>query len=492
MINKSSSIKKVAIPLFFFITSLYILTHKGFCSGDEKFHYDVVQNFIHTGHPSLPASEYDIEKDKWLRAWAAKGRDNELYLTLAPGLSLASVPLGLVGYAIEHIIDSRNLNNIIDKETDIFKKQYYLRKTPAAFFTTLINPIMSALLVLIFFSFCHGLTSSPRKSLFTSLTLGCGTIIWPYSSTYWTQPIITFCLFSSFYCIYMFSRNEKREYLQFAGLGLGYAFLTRFETMLFIPFYFIYLLIIKLRNKHRIIETLLLFIAPIAGCILAEMIWNYYRFGSIMQTGAWHQTLLRRSFRANLLISLPVNLASLNRSIFIYSPPIVLFFFAIKNYFRHYRTAAIILTTIIIFNVLLYSKFYGWQALSGWGPRFLVPITPFMLLPVCLFIARDKKKTIITGILTTIGFLIQLIAVLLPPQLMAYDAYFGDLYNNPLSFFQRSEIVPQVKMLLAGNFELWWLNGPIAFLIGVILLILCGGSFYVLMKQVFAKSNHRT
>jgi hypothetical protein len=66
------------------------------------------------------------------------------------------------------------------------------------------------------------------------------------------------------------------------------------------------------------------------------------------------------------------------------------------------------------------------MAATSWGPRFLVPMTPLILLPVCLFIANNKIKNIFTSILLSIGVFIQLIAVLVPPQYQAMGIYMGD------------------------------------------------------------------
>ncbi len=483
--------RNTAYALFCFITSLYLLTYKGICTGDNIFHYEVVQNFIRTGDLSIPEGKYNLDTKKWLQVWLAKGRDEKIYLTSGYGLALASVPLGLVGYIIEKITDGSELQNLMKKTGDNTSKLlHYLRKTLSAFFASLINPILCALVVFVFFSFSQKITNSNKKTLISALILGCSTIIWSYSSTYWTQPLITFCLFSSFYFIFVYSQKDKFKYLLFAGLFAGYAFITRFETILTIPWLILYVLIVRWRAKQKLLKSVLVFSIPVTLFIVLQLLWNYYRFGAILATGSKHQTFFQGSFRGNLLISLPANLLSLNRSIFVFSPPLILFFFSIKNLIRKYNNVAIILLGIVVTNIILYSKFTLWQASASWGPRFLVPITPFLMLPVCLFVSKDKAKIIFTTIIAIIGVTSQLLAVLLPLQSQAIDVYFGEQYYKPVGFFLKSEILPQAKMLFAGNFELWWFDSSIKLVAGIFLIIICLVSLYFLIRTNLAKNRN--
>jgi hypothetical protein len=64
------------------------------------------------------------------------------------------------------------------------------------------------------------------------------------------------------------------------------------------------------------LDALSMFIVPVLFFIVLQMLWNYYRFGDFLQTGAIQKRFIFY-FRGKLSISLPVNLASINRSIFI-------------------------------------------------------------------------------------------------------------------------------------------------------------------------------
>jgi hypothetical protein len=470
--------------LFCFFLSIYLLTYKGIDAGDDIFHYEVAKNFVRTGRLALPEGKYDLNKQRWLKVVMSVGRGGHVYLTLPPGLALASIPLGYIGNFIENHTDVIQYNEVINsKNADDYTKVSFIRKLPSAFFIGLINPIVSALTVLILFLFGQEIVKSPSKALIGSFLFGLGTIIWPYSSNYWDQPLLTFCIFSSFYYIFLFSRHFKLRYLLFAGLLAGYALLARLESILTVPWLVLYLIATLINEKRSWLKPVGMFVIPFAVCVGLQMLWNFYRFGSLTNTGAFHQALLRTAFKAKLFFSLPANLVSFQRGLFIYSPPLLLFFCAIGSLFLAQKRLASILVGIILTNLLLYSKFSFWQAPASWGPRFLVLLGPFIFLPVFLFFDRVVWKKVLIGFLFFAGLLVQLIGVLLPLQVMAQEKYWGDSWNDPRNYFTKSDIVPQAAMLLKGKIELWWLESPIKLLIGMALFFITFLSLFLLVKK---------
>jgi hypothetical protein len=470
--------------LFFFFLSLYLLTYKGIDAGDDIFHYEVAKNFVRTGRLALPEGKYDLNKQRWLKVFMSVGRGGHVYLTLPPGLALASIPLGYIGNFIENHTDVIQYNEVINsKNTDDYTKVSFIRKLPSAFFIGLINPIVSALTVLILFLFGQEIVKSPSKALIGSFLFGLATIIWPYSSNYWDQPLLTFCIFSSFYYIFLFSRHFKLRYLLFAGLLAGYALLARLESILTVPWLVLYLIATLINEKRSWLKPVGMFVIPFAVCLGLQMLWNFYRFGSLTNTGAFHQALLRTAFKAKLFFSLPANLVSFQRGLFIYSPPLLLFFCAIGSLFLAQKRLASILVGIILTNLLLYSKFTLWQAYTSWGPRFLVVLGPFIFLPVFLFLDRMLWKKVLIGFLFCAGFLVQLIGVLLPLQVMAQEKYWGDGLKDPRNYYTKSDIVLQAAMLFKGKIELWWLESPIKLLIGLALFVITFLSLFLLVKN---------
>lgn len=430
----------------------------------------------------MPEGKYDFDKQRWLRVFMAEGRDGKLYLTLGDGLSIAALPLALVGNIIERAVDVSAYESKLAESAPKLNL-FYLRKLPSAFFAALVNPVVMALTLLIFFNFCLRIEGRVGSAFVASVLLGTGTILWPYSSTFWTQPIVTLCLFSAFYCVFLYKKHSKPKFLLFAGALLGYSFITRYVSIISVPWFIVYLVLIHWREKRKIPRAVGLLLSSFAIFFLMQMSWNWYRFGSVLDTGAKHQTFWVTSLRGKLHISLPALLLGLNRSIFVFSPPLILFFFSAKRFIRKHRLEGTLLLGFVLTFLVFYAKFTFWKSSASWGPRFLVPITPFLFLPVCLFINRVKWKTILTYALLTVGVIVQLIAVLLLPQMGAIDEYFG---GKPriVDYFIKSEIIPQAKMLFTGNVELWFLDSIPKLVVGLILIVVCIASAYYCIHQI--------
>jgi 4-amino-4-deoxy-L-arabinose transferase-like glycosyltransferase len=474
--------RKFQVTLFLFFLSLYILTLKGICTGDNGFHYDRIQNIIKNGSLSMPEGKYDFDKQKWLQVFMAKGRDGRAYLTLGDGLSIASLPFGLVGNLVERTVDVSTYQSKIE-EPGQRRNLFYLRKMPSVFFATLINPVVMALTVLVFFNFCLRIRNAFEGAFIATVLLGMGTILWPYSSTFWTQPIVTLCLFSAFYVLFLYKKHPKPKFLLLAGALLGYSFITRYSSVVSIPWFILYVVLILWGDRRKIPGAIGLLVSSFAIFFLLQMSWNWYRFGSLLDTGAKHQAFWGFTFRAKPYISLPAMLVGLNRSIFVFSPPLILCFFGLRKFMNTHRLEAMLLLGVVFTYLIFYCKFSFWVAFSSWGPRFLIPITPFLLLPVCFFINRVKWRRILTYTFLIAGITVQLIGALLPLQTKAIGEYFGGPPKT-VDYFTKSEIIPQAKMLFAGNVELWFLDSTAKFVIGLMLMTICIASGYYCVYQI--------
>lgn len=453
--------------LFVFFLCLYVLTFKGICTGDNLLHYDLVVNVVSTGSPTLPDDRYDLDKQRYLKPYVSEGLDGRLYLTLPPGLALASIPIGVLSVVAEN--RSKVPENA--NEAPARRNLAEVRAKPSAFFIGLINPLVSALLIAVFFWMVSKIADSVDWAAFLSLMLGLSTIVWPYSTTYWTQPSATVAIFSSFVLLARSVEADRPVLAVSSGLLAGFGFLTRFELLFVVPWFVLFVVLSRHPSARRRGEILIGLLGPILIAIAALMTWNHYRFGSVLDTGAFHQKTLGAAFRADLSLSLPANLISLSHSIFVFSPPLILFFFGIHSFFKRHRAMAVTTIGIVATGLVLYSKFVFWDAPGSWGPRFLVVLTPLMLLPAAMFCPNDRWRRAFLGCLLVVGFGVQLVPALVPYQHAAVAGYIAD-HTSPQRFFTTSEIVPHIQELAAGGIELWWLRTPLLGAIGTCLIMI--------------------
>jgi len=476
--------KRPSLLLFVFFLCLYTLTFKGICTGDNLLHYHVVENLIEHGEFSLPDERYDIRKQPYLKFFAAEGLDGRLFLTLPPGLALASIPLCSVGVALEVLTQPGGVTSGEHEKSR--RSLSEIRTKPSAFFAGLINPLASALLVVASFRFARLITQSPTQSLILSATLGLGTIVWPYSSTYWKQPLTALFLFASLYLLYRGLQHPRSGGLcSLSGLLVGCAFLTRYEVVFVVPWFLLLIAMKSYPSFRTILRSALFFLGSFSLSVLFQLWWNAHRFGSVFETGAAHQAFFSASLKSNLLLTVPAHVLSLNRSIFVFSPPLLLCLACILPFYRKQRALAITVVGVVVTGLLLYSKFTLWSTPASWGPRYLVWMTPFLLLPACLLRPNTRRSTVLLLCVLVAGALIQVIAVLGPYQHAAVSSYFGD-EGASASYFWKTEIIPQFRAVVAGNIEFWWLRSPLLGVAAVTLAAIMGISGYRLVRMLRA------
>ena len=482
--------KRFLLALFCFFAAVYLLTFRGLSTGDNVYHYEFVKSILQRQQLSFPLNNTLLATDRNFSPFFAIGRDDKPYMTLPPGMAVTSLPLASLGFLIENIIGNNSHEtegDITEKQIDISTVIRKLGSTPSAIMAAMVNPLAMALLMVVFFLFSNRLGGNRKRALVLTMLLGCCSIIWPYSSSYWTQPVATLCLFSALYCLYRFKEESLHRYVVFAGLLLGYSMLTRFETIIFMPFFLIYTVSASYPDRSRILRATGLFLAAFGFFVLLLMLWNYYRYGGVLDTGAAHQHDLGFSLRGNLANSIPANLIGLNRSIFLYSPPLLLGLLAFPAMYRSHRILALVSTLIAFTGVLLYSKFSFWVTYISWGPRFMVILTPFLLLPASLirFDARWKRRLLL--VLALAGVCIQLIAVIVPYQFDAVSDYYrpGNAGNHLL----RSDIVPQLKAVFSENLDFWWLSNPSTIFIGILIIFALFAAGWILARSYLRQEN---
>ncbi len=304
---------------------------------------------------------------------------------------------------------------------------------------SLMNQIFGAASAVLVFFFSISLGYSLTTSVFVSLFYGLGTIAWPLSKHPFDHTTETFFILLSvfFLCIYQF--RSKLPYLLSSALSLGIALLVRYTAILIIPALFLMLIFYSSRRKDArstaviALKRMALFSAALMPFIGLALWYNYYRFGSVFETG--FSLITARAgkdfflaFAATpLLTGLTGLLISPGKGFFFYSPVAALFFFSIKSFATEHREAAIGFILMIVAYLLFHAKFGHWSGDWAWGPRYLLAITPFFIIPTAELISRaeGRGKSLLRSFLSTIflaSLLVQIAAVSVD-----FQNYFIDL-----------------------------------------------------------------
>lgn len=359
--------------------------------------------------------------------------------------------------------------------------------------TLLWNGIITALTAALLWLTARGLGYSERAGASMGLLFGLCTIAWPYANHFFGEPLSALGLLVSFYALHQWRLSGRVRWVWLAGIGAAVALTTVAAHLLLVGILGLYWLLILRRQLHTqwsnvgwrvgraqlwfIILRLLPFITPVVLAGLLLMAYNLLRFGHSLDTGYHFDA--GEGFTAAWQTGLWGLLLSPYRGLFWHTPIFVATLLAFPLFARRHRLEALIIALLSLVLVGLYARWWMWWGGFAWGPRFLVPLTPFWVLPLAEFlVAQPGKVTVwvrlaraVTALLAVLSLTVQLLAVLVNyvNYEIALRERFPTDWNDPLAFgppaqrlgeWPHSPVLGQFYLLredLVANSDLAWL-----------------------------------
>lgn len=268
-----------------------------------------------------------------------------------------------------------------------------------------------------------------------SLLFGLCTIVFPYSRTYFRDPLAMFFLS----CAWMLASaisvqpggNGNRLKKSFLWVGLFLSLvagvLTKNTILIAFPVILLELSIsifregfgtgIKIHFK-RSWRTWVLIVAAISACgliwfLVTPSIASLARF-----TPAYYRYLAQFFFTTphpHLLQALSGPFVSPGKSIFAFSPILILSIWSLIYRFRSSWSAWLYLLLLVVFQALFYDM--DWSGHINWGLRYVLPAVPLLMVitaPIIQRMITTVKGRVAIVILATISFIVQLLGSLPP------------------------------------------------------------------------------
>lgn len=433
--------EKVASLLLVFFVSLYFLTANGrICAGDEETMYRVTRNLVERGDIAvqketvligamslkglIPRRAYTFQTN-----YASPGVSGRYYSKYGLGQSLISVPFYLLGRALSKLIPSLG--------------PQYLSKLSVA----MLNPLVTTATCWLLFVFGRALGFSVTTSLWLSLAYGLSSMAWAYTKTFFSQPSTAFLLLAAAYAAHRFRYEGKVKQLLLAGLCLGLAILFRMAALITLPAFILYLLL-PTRKEHGPLRRYAAFLGPVVAVLLISAWYNLIRFGSVLETGyaevAW-------------ITPLPAGLYGLlfspGKSLFLYNPILFLAIGGLVSFYIKHRAEALLFGLLILSYLAFHVPYNFWSGGWNWGPRFLLPVVPFLSLSIgpLLEDAKIKGGRTSMALLLILGLLIQTPAILVDHSrylISLSERYPDDFYDRTIYQPGFSPVLKQWPMAL--------------------------------------------
>ncbi len=434
--------RRVARRLFFFCLLAYLLLGSGTIPSSDGYTMFTLARSMLSGQLSIPEGNGKV------------GRNGLLYAKADPGQAVVALPLVATGELTARLLPSGPIRDL------------WPRSVASTF-----NAVVGAAAVLGFFLLLRALGCTVQTAVWMSMGLALATPLLPYTKSFMREPLLMLCGIAAFLAIHRSRESTPESAAQgrratsqrpalAAGLWLGVGMVVKSSFVINVPILLAYLMATSHREMRR--RRVAAFLAgPIAGGLLLAL-YNAHRFGNPLTSG-YDPTV--DNFSTPLLVGLYGQLLSSGKSIFLYAPLGLVALFAFPAFARRHRPEALTAAALFVTHVIFHAKFASWAGEGSWGPRYLVPVLPFLLLPASEFVAGPRRvarraaaAALILGLLVQAG-----------GTAIYFGSYMRDLgeypyernFSDPL-FMYRSHFVPNYSPVV-GHWRLLTRNTALLF-----------------------------
>jgi len=364
--------RSVGVLLFLFCLSIFFLTAHGNVNGDEVGTFLTAKSVVERGRLSLdPRSipEFTSYREHAFRL----GRDGEYHAPTGLLWAVVLVPFVVVGKLVALPFSGAKAMQIM------------------SFVTSFEGAVFSALAVLALASLTRRFGGSVKASVGLALLYAFGTSTWYYAKGGHADPLNVFLLLLAFGAAHRYGSGLSRASLGWSGVLLGLAILTKIYNVIVLPLFLLYVGWLRRRAGQPFWpkgqEFFLLFGPPLAGVALV-LGYNSWLFGAgdvgygqfwMLPWGYGESALSRILNGRRSVFFLAMYLVSPGQSVLLYNLPIVL---GLLGFRRFWRTFPVESRFILLFTAT-YLAFFCLYSVDGkgWGPRYLLPVAAFFLLP---------------------------------------------------------------------------------------------------------------
>ena len=492
---RESATRPVMFWLFFATALIYLFTAgSNFSSGDSFAELHVTSSLVGHGWFDVPVQAPGTR----CAGWGCQGTDGKFYATHAIGYSVFMIPFYGLAQAALHGTGASHCSDPL-----------WTRCVPihlVSWNTCLVTAATVTLLAL----FALDLGYSLAAALAAALLYGFATMAWPYARYGFDVTLTGFFVLASAReaSLAMDQKCDETARWFRCGAWTALAILVRLPTApIVLPLAAACWLVGSPGHAARY-KRVAAYVVPllVAGAFSAW--YNVVRFGSVFDDGHTANT-------ADKLSSAPWSglfgiLISPGKGLLWYCPVVVLVVLSIPPFFRARRSTCVLALSVAAVSVIPYVFVNDWYGGNAWGPRFVMPVLPVLVLPILELGGRwsTALRTRAASVaIIAISCFAQVSGLLVSyPERLALaerSGYGGDIFWNPA----HSPIVDHVGTLLtyvlnptaathpvpvSHTFDVWWLNlwridgmPPVKVVFaGILVGLLAAGATLVLRAQM--------
>lgn len=320
----------------------------------------------------------------------------------------------------------------------------------ATFLYTLVDPLFGAGLVAVFAAFCLALGASRTATVAATVTAALTTPLWVYSHLAFDAVPTAFFVLLGALGLWRFRESGGTGSILLAGCAAGAAVLVREDAVLFVAIACGWALHLAWKRRTVLgIRNVLAWVVPLALAGTVTLVYDQVRFGSLFDSGHGHDPQVAAT--TPLLHGLAGLVASPGKGLVFFAPTVLLAVFGARWMWRMAPDLVLLIAGVSVAYLLFDARLANWSGAEAWGPRFLVPIMPLMLLPTASVFDRWRALELpwraLGGLLVAAGFLVQVAGVL--TEDVAVDRQHGGI-EQQLAWHWDSQIAFSWHDLILG------------------------------------------
>jgi hypothetical protein len=344
--------------------AVYAALTSGFDVSEGREHAQWAASILQHGRISLDAPL----SPNWLR-----GTDGRYYSAHEAGNAVAMVPVVALASVVRSGLAlgmDRTRAGLVAQALFPLLAAFYVAATVAGFYVLA----------------CSALGLTPRGATWASWALALTTILAPYSRMLFDGVLGGALVVWALVAADRAARTGRAEAAVAAGALCGAAIATR-QTLVVLTLPVAAHLWWRAGRSRR--AALAAALALGAAPPLAWQAWfNAVRTGAPYLPAASLPQFANLTSDTSVLVGLLGQIASPGKSLFLYSPVLLLAFVGFREVARRAPGLAWSGATAVGLYLLFHASLRNWPGEWGWGPRYLVPLTPWLMLAAAPLVDR--------------------------------------------------------------------------------------------------------
>jgi len=309
-----------------------------------------------------------------------------------------------------------------------------------------LNPVLGAVLLLVFAEVLTGLGFDRRVAVLTTLLVGFTSVLWVYSHISFDATADALFILVAVLGLVRFERapDAPTRQLWVAGAALGAAIVVRSDTVALVPALSIPVVVALWRQRRTLgsaVRSALAWGIPLVTALAVNGWYNWLRFGSPTDNGNLHDPLLKLT--TPLVDGLLGQTLFPGKGMLFYTPLLLIALVGWPRFVREHRVLGLTLLLTILTALVVHAPLADWSGDDAWAARHTIPVTALALVPLA-YVVRDlvrhqlaRAVSVAVVVLAVVGLVVQLSGVLADYRAVNYTKHGkGVLVLNDIGRFE--------------------------------------------------------